>query len=180
MKKTIISTIYVLLVIALSLTMPGCHRNNNTEGAKLEFSADTVLFDTVFTTVTSSTRTFTVRNTTGAPLEVDIALAGGKQSYYSINVDGVAGTEFHGVEIPAHDSIFVFVKVNIDPTNQNTPYLVTDSIMFYQKSCTQAVQLVAVEEFLGDGHVEGNGEVVLRSDGPAWDVLGGNQGVLEG
>ena len=74
----------------LALTMPSCHRNNNAEGVKLEFSADTVMFDTVFTTITSSTRSFIVRNTTGAPVEVDIALAGGKQSYYSINVDGVA------------------------------------------------------------------------------------------
>ena len=142
MKRTIISATYVILAIVLALNMPSCHRDNNVE-ANLEFSADTVLFDTVFTTITSSTRSFTVRNTTGVPVKVDIALAGGKQSYYSINVDGVAGTEFHNVEVPAHDSIFVFVKVNIDPSNQNLPYLVTDSIMFYQKNCTQAVQLVA-------------------------------------
>ena len=141
-NNTIIGVIYLMLVISLAMTLPSCHRNNNVD-AKLEFSADTVLFDTVFTTISSSTRSFTVRNTTGAPMEVDIALAGGKQSYYSINVDGMAGTEFHDVEIPAHDSIFVFVKVNIDPTNQNTPYLVTDSIIFYQKNCTQSVQLVA-------------------------------------
>lgn len=143
MKRTIILATYVMLATVLALTMPGCHRNNNLDGVKLEFSADTVMFDTVFTTLTSSTRTFTVRNTTGSPVEVDIALAGGNQSFYSINVDGVAGTEFRNVEIPAHDSIFVFVKVNIDPSNQNLPYLVTDSVMFYQKSRTQSVQLVA-------------------------------------
>jgi hypothetical protein len=142
MKKTIISATYLILVIALALTLPSCHRNNNVE-AKLEFSADTVIFDTVFTTITSSTRSFTVRNTTSDPIEVDIVLAGGTQSYYSINVDGVAGTKFRNVEIPAHDSIFVFVKVNINPTDQNLPYLVTDSVMFYQKDCTQSVQLVA-------------------------------------
>lgn len=143
MKRTIIFATYLILVVALSLTLPSCHRNNNIEGVKLEFSADTVMFDTVFTTITSSTRSFTVRNTTGSPVEVDIVLAGGKQSYYSMNVDGVPGTEFRGVEIPAHDSIFVFVKVNINPTDQNLPYLVTDSVMFYQKNRAQSVQLVA-------------------------------------
>lgn len=142
MKHTLY-IVYTLLVFALALTLPSCHRNPNADGVKLVFSADTVLFDTVFTTITSSTRSFTVRNTTGSPVEVDIALAGGKQSYYSINVDGVAGTEFRNVEIPAHDSLFVFVKVNINPTDQNLPYLVTDSVMFYQKNRTQAVQLVA-------------------------------------
>ncbi len=142
-KNLLISTIYATLVLVLSLTMPSCQRNNNVDGVKLEFSMDTVMFDTVFTTITSSTRSFTVRNTTGSPVEVDIALASGKQSYYSINVDGVAGTEFRNVEIPAHDSIFVFVKVNINPTDQNLPYLVTDSVMFYQKNRAQSVQLVA-------------------------------------
>lgn len=144
MKKAILYTIYIIIVTAaIALTLPSCHRNNNLDGVKLEFSADTVMFDTVFTTITSSTRSFTVRNTTSSPVEVDIVLAGGKQSYYSMNVDGLPGTEFRGVEIPAHDSIFVFVKVNINPTEQNLPYLVTDSIMFYQKSRTQSVQLVA-------------------------------------
>lgn len=142
-RNILVISVYLVVATMLALTMPSCHRNNNVDGVKLDFSMDTVMFDTVFTTITSSTRTFTVRNTTGAPVEVDIALAGGKQSYYSINVDGEAGTEFRNVEIPAHDSIFVFVKVNIDPTNQNTPYLVTDSVMFYQKNRTQSVQLVA-------------------------------------
>jgi len=142
MKHTI-RTLYVFLAIALSFTVPSCQRNSNTDGVKLEFSSDTVMFDTVFTTITSSTRSFTVRNTTGSPAEVDIVLAGGKQSYYSINVDGVAGTEFRNVEIPAHDSIFVFVKVNINPTDQSLPYLVSDSVMFYQKAHSQSVQLVA-------------------------------------
>lgn len=142
--KHIVCTIYAMtVVVVLAFTFPSCHRNNNADGVKLEFSADTVLFDTVFTTITSSTRSFTVHNTTGDPMVVDIVLAGGTQSYYSINVDGVAGTKFRDVEIPAHDSIFVFVKVNINPTDQNLPYLVTDSVMFYQKGRTQSVQLVA-------------------------------------
>lgn len=143
MRKAIYSIYVVIISAAIVLTMPSCHRNNDGGGVKLSFSADTVTFDTVFTTITSSTRTFTVRNTTGSSVEVDIVLAGGTQSYYSINVDGVAGTQFRNVEIPAHDSIFVFVKVNINPTDQNLPYLVTDSVMFYQKERTQSVQLVA-------------------------------------
>ena len=140
---TILSAIYLaMLTVAIALTLPSCHRNNTAESV-LEFSADTVMFDTVFTTITSSTRSFTVHNTSGAAVKVDIALAGGKHSYYSINVDGVPGTEFRNVEIPPHDSLFVFVKVNINPTDQNLPYLVTDSVMFYQKDIAQSVQLVA-------------------------------------
>ena len=110
---------------------------------KLVFSTDTLMFDTVFTTLTSVTRSFTVFNPSKEPVKLDIFLAGGGQSFYSINVDGVSGREFHEVEIPGHDSIFVFVKVNIDPGNQNNPFLVTDSVLFYNTNRRQAVQLVS-------------------------------------
>lgn len=146
MKKLKDSLFVVLLFIPLmigALSFSGCHHGQYDETVKLQFSTDTLMFDTVFTTISSVTRSFTVTNPSADPVKLDIYLAGGTQSYYSINVDGVAGVEFHDVEIPAHDSIFVFVKVTINPTNQNTPYLVTDSVLFYNTQRKQAVQLVA-------------------------------------
>lgn len=146
MKKLKDNLFVVLLLVPLmigALSFSGCHHGEYDETVKLQFSTDTLMFDTVFTTVSSITRSFTVTNPSADPVKVDIYLAGGTQSYYSINVDGVAGVEFHDVEIPAHDSIFVFVKVIINPTDQNTPYLVTDSVLFYNTQRKQAVQLVA-------------------------------------
>lgn len=146
MKKLIDKLFVILLFIPLAIgvfSFSGCHRGQYNEDAKLIFSSDTVMFDTIFTTISSVTRSFTVTNPSPDPVKLDIYLAGGDQSYYSINVDGVPGKEFHDVEIPAHDSIFVFVKVTINPTNQNTPYLVTDSVLFYNTQRKQAVQLVA-------------------------------------
>lgn len=136
---------FLLLVFLTTggLTLSSCRNGQYNEDVKLEFSTDTLMFDTIFTTVSSITRSFTVTNPSPDPVKLDIYLAGGTQSYYSINVDGVAGTEFHDVEIPAHDSIFVFVKVNINPANQNNPYLVTDSVLFYNTQRKQSVQLVA-------------------------------------
>lgn len=145
MKKHILR-LYPLLILPIVLlcsTFSGCNPNSYNESVELKFSPDTVIFDTVFTTVTTVTKNFTVTNPSADPVKVDIILAGGKQSPYSINVDGIAGTEFHDVEIPAHDSIFVFVRANINPTNQNNPYLITDSVMFYNKQRQQSVQLVA-------------------------------------
>ncbi len=149
-KNLIFKNIYFVAIIAAliitaiySITLTSCHRHAIYKKHPLVFSSDTILFDTVFSTLSSSTRFFTVKNTTSEAIEVDIYLAGGKQSYYSMNVDGVAGTSFNDVEIPAKDSIFIFVKVNINPSNQNTPYLVTDSIIFVTKEDKQNVQLVA-------------------------------------
>ncbi|MCQ2283456.1 MAG: right-handed parallel beta-helix repeat-containing protein [Bacteroidales bacterium] len=134
---------WVCVWMFFTVTTTSCDPHGFNDDAQLVFSTDTLMFDTVFTTTTSITRNFTVTNPTADPVKLDIYLAGGNQSYYSINVDGVAGTEFHDVEIAPHDSVFVFVKVTINPTNQNNPYLVTDSVVFRNKERQQAVQLVA-------------------------------------
>lgn len=146
MKKNIThiglgSAAVVAAIMTLCFTS-GC-KPNIINTRKLVFSVDTLMFDTVFTTTTSITKSFTVYNPNSKAMAVDIMLAGGAQSYYSMNVDGVAGYEFKNVKIAARDSIFVFVKVLINPVNQNNPYLVTDSIRFSTESQQQFVQLVA-------------------------------------
>lgn len=132
-----------IITILLVFPLNSCNKNNYDDTAKLTFSSDTIMFDTLFTTTTSITRNFVVHNPSSSPVKLNIYLAGGSQSYYSINVNGQAGREFKDVEIAGHDSIFVFVKVTINPTNQNNPYLITDSIMFENGAQRQAVQLVA-------------------------------------
>ena len=135
--------LYLAFVCTLLLAFSGCNKDNLNENAKIEFSSNEVTFDTVFTSIGSVTKNFRVYNPYSSDIKVDIDLAGGKNSAYSINVDGVAGCSFRDVEIPAHDSIFVHVKVNIDPTDQNTPFLVTDSVVFRHGTTIQDVDLVA-------------------------------------
>jgi len=145
-KTKILSSLYGLLLLLFScstLVFTSCNHHGYDDSVALEFSTDTLMFDTVFTTVSSITKSFTVFNPSTEPVKLDIYLAGADQSYYSINVDGHAGTEFHNIEIAAHDSIFVFVKVIINPTDQNNPYLITDSVVFCNTQKRQAVQLVA-------------------------------------
>jgi len=135
--------IFAFAIAVATLLPTSCNHNLFNTDAILTFSTDTLMFDTVFTTTSSITRSFTVTNPTSEPVKLDIFLAGAGNSYYSINVDGRAGTEFHGVEIAAHDSIFVFVKVTINPVDQNNPYLITDSVVFQNENNRQSVQLVA-------------------------------------
>lgn len=131
-----------LLLGAVGLT--SCKKNSfNTEG-KLSFSADTVLFDTVFTTVGSSTRALKIYNTHSEAIRIDnIYIARGQQSKFRMNVNGVAGNRMENVEILPNDSLWVFVEVTLDPNNQNTPLLVTDSILFEVNGHLQDVDLVA-------------------------------------
>lgn len=139
---------FALLPIGLFfiLTIDSCKKEefSTDSSAKLEFSQDTVIFDTVFTQVGSSTEVFTVYNRKNSPLKISsIRLATGMNSPYRLNVDGVPGKSFSDVEIGAEDSLFIFVEVTIDPNNQNTPLIVTDSILFETNGNLQDIDLVA-------------------------------------
>ena len=88
--------------------------------AKLAFSTDTVMFDTVFTGIGSATQRFKVYNRHDQPIKVSsIELAKGNASHYAINVDGISANSVDDIQIEANDSIFIFVEVNIDPSTDD-------------------------------------------------------------
>lgn len=130
------------VLIACVLFFTSCDKIENNE-VTLQFSTEEITFDTVFTTVGTITRNFTVHNPSKEDILADIYLAGAPNSYFSINVDGLSGTDFRDVLIPARDSIFIHVKANLHPGNQNTPFLITDSIVFRHNGNVQDVNLLA-------------------------------------
>lgn len=116
----------------------------NSPDALLVFSADTVAFDTIFTTIGSTTQHFTVYNPYEENILISrIRLSGGDFSSFRLNINGVAENEAYEVEVPARDSIFVFVEVTIDPNGQNLPMVVEDSIEFTTNANIQGINLVA-------------------------------------
>lgn len=111
---------------------------------KLSFSKDSLLFDTVFTTLGSATRSFKVYNTHNRRVRINsVSLAGGADSFFRMNVDGRSGTVINDVDIEARDSLFVFVEVTVDPVNQDLPLTIVDSIEFNINHNLQDVKLVA-------------------------------------
>lgn len=112
--------------------------------AQLKFSTDTVMFDTVFTTIGSTTQHFTVHNPYNENILISrIKLTGGDLSNFRLNINGEMENEIYEVEIPAKDSIYIFVEVTIDPNGQNLPMVVVDSIEFTTNANIQDVKLVA-------------------------------------
>lgn len=112
--------------------------------SQLYFSTDTITFDTVFTTIGSSTEFFMIRNKSSRSINISsIKLAGGSNSNFRINIDGLSGVDFTDIEILPEDSLFAFVEVTVDPNNQNQPMLITDSIVFFTNGHIQDVDLVA-------------------------------------
>ena len=123
-----------------------CRKNErftDDSGIRLEFSQDTVLFDTVFTTVGTVTKRFTARNPNANAVRINVALEGGSASDYRINVDGATGTAFTEVEVLGGDSLYVFVEATLGPGGVNTPFIIEDRILFNTNGTEQEVRLMA-------------------------------------
>jgi len=110
----------------------------------LEFSTDSVVFDTVFTGMGSATKRFIVRNEAVKALKIQrISLSGGSDTPFKIYINGRETSELTDMEILGKDSALVLVEVFIDPGNANSPYLVQDSVSFETNGFVQNIQLLA-------------------------------------
>jgi hypothetical protein len=161
---------FTFMLIISILAFAACRKDefNTDPNFNLGFSTDTVMFDTVFTTIGSSTQSLVVRNSGSSKINISkITLARGKDSPFRLNIDGTATEEYQDLEIAAHDSAYIFVKVTIDPNNHNSPMVETDSIMFETNGKVQDVKLVAWGQ---DAYFHLNatvhGEITLPNDKP--------------
>lgn len=133
----------LIIVLILVIVATGCKKDTFSDdpGLTLSFSTDTLTFDTVFTTLASVTLPLKVYNNNKNAVKIsNITLAGGAQSNFRINVDGLPG-DARDVEILGDDSLYVFVEVTIDPNNQDNPLIILDSINFLTNGNEQRVIL---------------------------------------
>jgi hypothetical protein len=129
-----------------SLFFVACQKDEfiTTSDAKVEFTIDTLRFDTVFTQSGSATRFFKIKNTNNQPIKISkIYLAKGSQSYFNLNIDGVSGDAQENIEIPAKDSIYVFAEVTINPNDLNNPFVIEEELIVETNGNVQKVILEA-------------------------------------
>lgn len=112
--------------------------------ARLLYSTDTVTFDTVFTTIGTVTKAFKVYNPHDKFIRISqVYLREGENSNFRISVDGMNGNEFHNVDIPPNDSIYIFIEATLDPVSSNLPLIVEDAVVFLSNGNQEAVILEA-------------------------------------
>ena len=137
----------LFILIVLMLAGQACKKNNQINpdaSLKLSFSTDTLLFDTVFTSLGSATHQLRIYNPNSDDLKISsIRLLGGESSPYRLNLDGENNIEFYDKIIPANDSLFSFLRVTINPNDLNTPFVVEDELEFITNGNTQIVKLLA-------------------------------------
>ena len=142
MNKSLLFLLSFTLLLAF-----GCRRDESIledSGAKLSFSTDSISFDTVFTTVGTTTENFRVYNPYKETIRISsIRLNGGQNSNFRINVDGQPGPFHENIEIAPEDSLFIFVEATVDPNNRLNPFVITDFIEFNTNGNRQEIDLVA-------------------------------------
>jgi hypothetical protein len=134
------------LILSLSIILFACKKESfiTSPDAQVTVTADSLKYDTVFTTAGSVTQFFKIINENDQKLKVSsIKLLGGTASPFKINADGYIGPEIDNLDIAPNDSMYVFVSVIIDPTASNLPFVVQDSIKISYNGTDRWVQLEA-------------------------------------
>ncbi len=147
MLKKYILPILVLLSAFCSLTMPGCKPREEelqTSGG-LEFSADTVKFDTVFTTLRTVTKRLWVYNRNPKGVNVDlVTLDQPATSSYTLIINGDLKQTATNLFIRGEDSLLILVRAKLPDNGQNAPnkpYVLEEKLNFTTNGNQQHVLL---------------------------------------
>lgn len=140
----------------------------------LVFSKDTIRMDTVFSNIPTSTKDIWVYNKNNKNIKLtSVKLDRGNQSGFRVNIDGIylgpnIGYQTNEVDIPANDSIRVFVELNAVNNGLNTPQKIEDNLSFILESGIR--QNVNLNAYSWDAtilnNVTINKDVTLNADKP--------------
>ena len=136
---------FLLLLSCLATFLPGCEPKEElvqTSGS-LTLKQDTVLFDTVFTTVRTVTKRYWVYNENRGAVRTDISLAGDAGATYSLIINGDNGPSASNVLIRGNDSLQILVRATLGATNVDTAFVVSDRLRFVTNGREQTARLVA-------------------------------------
>lgn len=167
---------FPLFFLAAILLFISCKKDSfiSSPNAAISFSADTLKFDTVFTSMGSTTQAFKIFNLNDQKIRFsEIRLMGGIGSVYKININGNNTFSEQNVELAANDSMYIFVNLTIDPSVANLPFIVRDSIKIAYNGNEKFVQLQAYGQnahFLNNQIIQSN--TTWSNDLP-YVILGG-------
>ena len=169
--KKVIKQVGILL-FAASILLSACRKKdvlNNDPSLKLEFSNDSIIFDTVFTSLGSATKRLMIYNRSGSKIRISsIVIEKGKSSPFRINIDGEPVYSAKDIDLEGGDSLFVFARVTIDPNNELNPFIVEDKIDFLTNGNEQSIKLVAwgqnANYIVADSHTDGFPDYKIVAD----------------
>ena len=159
MKKILNSIIYLVCLIVLLCSIQSCKKDILFSRSNVTFSADTLVFDTLFYDTSfikkyttnsnlfkgNAVQNIKIYNPDNNPLIVEeIELIGGVNSPFRLNLDGTSGKYFINKKIGGNDSLFLFVDISLNIIKNPSPNLIIqDSIRVKTNGKNQYLQLLA-------------------------------------
>ena len=134
---------WLVVSILLGVLTCACNRVSNDPNLQLSFSHDTVLFDTVFSTIGSSTKRVMVYNPNKHAVEIErVVMREGE--YFRVNLDGENQLDnLKNIVVRGNDSLYLFIRAMIDPQSEDSPVFIEDEIVFGLNGKTQRITLQA-------------------------------------
>ena len=137
-------TFSIIALLVMTFTS-SCKKELNFSKGNLTFSTDTLVFDTVFTTIGSTTKRFRFRNPSKQTIKIDeVELMGGPDSPFRMNVDGFKGTLITDLEIEGEDSFEFHYEVTLPEMEEAAKIW----IPVPQSDDFQTVELITLETTL--------------------------------
>ena len=130
-------------------------------GFRLEFSQDTIAFDTLISTIPSSTKTLYAFNNNGNGMRITtIQLEGGAKSLFRVNVDGryLADGIWHDFEVLKHDSLVIRIEMTPPEVGTTEPLYFQDKLHFLLENGTQ--QTVVLSGGSIDAYIQRGGLII--------------------
>ena len=141
MKLKLLLPLLALLAVACS----DYETFSDNPGFRLVFSQDTISFDTLVSTLPSSTKTLFAFNNNSDGMRINsIQLEGGPESHFRVNVDGryLADGTWSDFEVLKHDSLVVRIEMTPPEVGTNEPLYFEDKLHFnLQNGIRQTVVL---------------------------------------
>ncbi len=156
-----------ILLPLLALLLAACsdyESFSDNPSFRLSFSQDTVAFDTLVSTIPSSTKTLYAFNNNGNGIRINtIQLEGGSASHFRVNVDGRyldQGT-WNDFEVLRHDSLIIRIEMTPPEAGTNEPLYFEDKLHFYLENGAQ--QTVVLSGGSIDAYIKKSG-LIIESD----------------
>lgn len=135
--------LYAAMMCVLAVMAASCDdydKWSTSPQTRLTMSADTLAWDTLISTVPSTTKVLTVYNKNDSGIRINLIGLGKKaQSPFRVNVDGQSlyqgeGSDF---EVRRKDSIVIRLECTLPETGQSQPVRLTDELFFTLESGVQ-------------------------------------------
>ena len=132
----------ILLVLCL-LVQTSCRKDFNTVSniTNVQFSNDTVVFDTIMSYSNSETYLIRLYNRSEEDINIpNLYLNKKSNSFYRINVDGIPGFEFSDVYLRAKDSLNIFINIAAEEASD---FIYEDEIVLKNNNNQKSIKLLS-------------------------------------